>query len=52
MLADKSISKFLYTFWEPDLKKDLIIKATSHTVQHKQPSLNSVSLKNIFYLFI
>ncbi len=27
MLADKSISEFLYTFWEPDLKeKGLLIK--------------------------
>ncbi len=44
MLANKSISKSLYTFWEPDFKK-----ATSQTLQNKQPSFNSVSLKTIFY---
>ncbi len=28
MVADKSISKFLYTYWEPDKKKKgLIIKS-------------------------
>ncbi len=27
MLANKSISKSFYTFWEPDLKKGLIIKS-------------------------
>ncbi len=40
MLADKSISNFVYTFWDPDFKK-----GPSQTLQHKQPSLNSVSLK-------
>ncbi len=45
MLADKSISKFVYTFWEPDKKKKgLIIKSHIQTLQHKQPILNSVSL--------
>ncbi len=46
MLADKSTSKFVYTFWEPDKKKKVSsLKATSQTLQHKQPRLNSVSLK-------
>ncbi len=37
MFADKSISKYVYTFWDPDLKPK--------PLQPKQPSLNSVSLK-------
>ncbi len=50
MLADKSISEFLYTFWEPDLKEKVSsLKSTSQTLLHKQPSLNSVRLKQIFY---
>ncbi len=27
MFADKSISKYVYTFWDPDFKKGLIIKS-------------------------
>ncbi len=50
MLADKFISKLLYTFREPDKKKKVSsLKATSQTLQHKQPSLNRVSLKYIIY---
>ncbi len=45
MLADKSISKFAYTFWEPDLKKVIFIKSHIQTLHYKQSSLNSVSLK-------
>ncbi len=46
MFADKSISKYVYTFWDPDKKKKAsLLKATSQTLQPKQPSLNSVSLK-------
>ncbi len=32
MLANKSISKSLYTFWEPDFKKGLKLN-TSQTLQ-------------------
>ncbi len=43
MFADTFICRFVYTFWEPykNKKKVSSLKATSQTLQHKQPSLNS-----------
>ncbi len=49
MLADKSTSNLYILFESLIKKKGLSLKATSQTLQHKQPSLNSVSLKNIYF---
>jgi len=53
MLADQSISIYInvYRLFESLIKKKVSsLKCTSQTLQHKQPSLNSVSLKIYFTL--
>ncbi len=45
-----NLYKKCYILFERLIKKKVsLLKATSQTLQHKQPSLNSVSLKIIFY---
>ncbi len=53
MLADKSISKIVYIFWEPkkkEKKKVSSLLVAFQTLQHKQPSLKSVSLKKHYQI--